>query len=71
MNKSTVRSFKKQAMMYRENWSRKNKKDVRRGRPDSYRSFREEKQAALARNLRKTVSKNPSFMEELERFAEE
>jgi hypothetical protein len=31
MKKSRVRSLKKQAMMYRENWSRKVNNDVRRG----------------------------------------
>jgi hypothetical protein len=71
MNKSRVISLKNQAMIYRENWSRKAKNDVRRGRPDRYRSYRAEQQVALVRNLRKAASRYPSSMEKLERFAEE
>jgi hypothetical protein len=44
-------------MMYREKWSRKAKNDVRRGRPDRYRSCRAEQQAVLVINLRKAASK--------------
>jgi hypothetical protein len=56
MNKSKVRSLKKQAMIT-EKWSKKAKNDVRRGRTDRYRSCRAEQLAALARNLRKAASR--------------